>query len=143
MSINIKVFVGTFLEVPDCKLEKLYKVSRCPACNVVLESPYCPKCGTAANPVVQTKLEPLDVYGFLEGNDICTDDFFIYTSDDNKTYIIDCGEVAGTWLDTESDCAVTPVVTENQLTPYLEFMQLFDDEKIPCTIITGAISYWR
>ena len=144
MSSELSVFVGTFLEVPDHKLVKLHKVSRCPVCNVVIKSPYCPKCGTAGNPVIHTKLEPLDVYLFLQEHNIRAHRYFIEEAPNKKTYIIHGRDAhAGIWIDTDGDCIATPIISENQLVPYLEIMQLFDDEKIPCNIVTGAFSHWR
>ena len=141
MSCNLSVFVGTFLEVPNIEVEKVYKVNKCPICNTELKSPYCPKCGTAASPVVSTKLELLDISDFLEEHDICASDFML-ESRGNGTYIIDCGEDAGVWLDTGDDCNAVPLKKDTVLYPYLEIMQLFDDEKVPYNVITGAFTYW-
>ena len=108
MSDSLNVFVGTFLEVLDCKLETLY-----------------------------------DVYAFLQEHNIRAHRYCIEVGNNQKTYILTCTVPgAGTWVDIDKNYTFIPIITENQTVPYIEVMQIFDDEKIPYNIVTGAFSYW-
>jgi hypothetical protein len=143
MSCDLSIFVGTFLEVPKHTVEKLYKVSMCPVCNIELKSSYCPNCGTVANPIVNTKPEPLDVYALLQEHDIRAHSYYIEKAPNERTYIINCRDSrAGVFVNIDEGYVATPIVTENNLVPYLDIMQLFDDEKVPYNVITGAFTYW-
>ena len=143
MSSGLHVFAGTFLKLPDCNVEKIYKVHVCPVCNTTLESPYCPKCGSKSNTVIRHKAEPLDFYQFCEDNDIDEDTFCSYEDDDGTVYIIANSSKAGKWVDTDSSmCSNTPISTEDYLVPYLDIMQVLTDKCVPFEIIQGVFTAW-
>ena len=143
MSSSLSVFVGTFLKLPDCIVEKIYKVNICRICNTVLESPYCPKCGSKSDPVIRHKAEPLDFYQFCEDNDIDEDTFCSYEDEDDTIYIITNSNNAGKWVDpNNSMCLSTPISTENCLVPYMDIMRALTDKCVPFEIIQGVFTAW-